>query len=84
MPEIHDTDTPEQVATVPMLSVSVKLSTVEVAVIDAWARKQEIELRAKGLRIAVSRAAAIRSLIMLAAVTGVGLKPSTICDAIDP
>lgn len=74
MPENHDTDTPEP-ATAPLLSISVKLSATEVAVIDAWAKKQEGELRAKGLRIAVSRAAAIRSLIMLAAVTGVGLEP---------
>lgn len=67
MPEIHDTDTPEPIAA-PPLSISVKLAAAEVALVDDWAKKQEGELRAKGLRITVSRAAAIRSLILQAAV----------------
>ena len=47
----------------PALSVSIKLSSGEVAAIDLFARGMESELRAAGMRIAVSRAAAIRSLL---------------------
>jgi hypothetical protein len=83
MPEIHDTDCPPP-DTAPALSISVKLSAAEVAQIDAWAKKQEADLRTKGLRMTVSRAAAIRSLIMQAAVAIPYVEPEQPATTIDP
>lgn len=63
MPEILDTEgAPTDEA--PALAISVKLSAVEVKQVDAWAKQKEATLRAQGLRMVVSRAAAIRSMIM--------------------
>ena len=49
--------------TTPALSVSIKLSAGEVAAIDLFARSMQSELFSAGMRIAVSRAAAIRTLL---------------------
>lgn len=65
MPEILDTEgAPTDEA--PALAISVKLYATDVKRVDAWATRKEATLRAQGLRMTVSRAAAIRSLIMSA------------------
>lgn len=65
MPEIHDTEcAPTDEA--PALAISVKLYATDVKRVDAWAKRKEATLHTQGLRMTVSRAAALRSLIMAA------------------